>query len=286
MRRNCLFLIIISLSFLNIKAQTSEMGVFIGTSYYIGDLNPSTQFGGAQSAGGILYRYNFNSRWAFKFSALFGSVTGSDKETNANNSRNLSFRAPISELSAQIELNFFQLFTAADKNHFSPYLFAGFSVFSFNPQARNVDPLAENKDHWYDLQPLGTEGQGLTGQPGLYSLTSFSIPFGLGLKVNFLRNFSFGAEWGMRKTFTDYLDDVSTTYYDPDILAFQRSEATAQLADPSKIKHITGTARGNSTTKDWYSFAGIWLTFKLFNNNDNCPAYERSKFHNNRKSKK
>ncbi len=72
-------------------------------------------------------------------------------------------------------------------------------MFSFNPQARNVDPLAENKDHWYDLQPLGTEGQGLTGQPVLYSLTSFSIPFGLGLKVNFLRNFSFGAEWGMRK---------------------------------------------------------------------------------------
>jgi hypothetical protein len=285
MKRN-LFLIIFFLCIIGAKAQNSEIGVFVGNSYYLGDLNPSTQFGGAQSAGGILYRYNFNPRWAFKFSALFGSVTGSDKGTNANNPRNLSFRSPISELSAQVELNFFQLYTANDKNHFSPYIFAGFSVFSFNPQARNIDPMADSKDHWYDLQPLGTEGQGLDGQPGRYSLTSFSIPFGLGIKVNFLHNFSFGAEWGIRKTFTDYLDDVSTTYYDPEILMLQRSDATAQLADPSEIKHITGSARGNSTTKDWYSFAGIWLTFKLFDNNANCPAYEKSKFHGKRKSKK
>lgn len=285
MKRN-LFLLIIFFCIINAKAQTSEMGVFIGNSYYLGDLNPSTQFGGAQSAGGILYRYNFDSRWAFKFSALFGSVSGSDKETNANNPRNLSFRSPISELSAQLEFNFFQLYTTADKNHFSPYLFAGISVFSFNPQARNVDPLADNKDHWYDLQPLGTEGQGLPGRPDLYSLTSFSFPFGLGVKFNFLRNFSFGAEWGMRKTFTDYIDDVSTTYYDLETLALQRSEPTAQLADPSVVKHQIGSGRGNSTTKDWYSFAGIWLTFKLSNSESSCPAYSNSKVRSGHKSKK
>jgi len=281
-----LFLLIISFSIINIKAQNSELGVFVGNSYYLGDLNPSTQFGGAQSAGGVLYRYNFNPRWAFKFSALFGTVTGSDQETNANNPRSLSFRSPISELSAQIELNFFELFTGPDKNHFSPYIFTGVSVFSFNPQARNIDPLAINKAHWYDLQPLGTEGQGFTGRPSLYSLTSFSIPFGLGVKVNFLRNFSFGAEWGLRKTFTDYLDDVSTTYYDPLELSLKRSEATAQLADPSIVKHQTGSGRGNATTKDWYSFAGIWLTFKLFDSGESCPAYLKSKVRGGRKSKK
>lgn len=274
-----LFLLIISFCVINTHAQTSELGVFVGNSYYLGDLNPSTHFGLSQSAGGVLYRYNFNTRWAFKFNAYFGSVMGSDRETNENNPRNLSFKSSISELSAQIELNFFKLYNSSGKNPFSPYIFGGFSVFSFNPQA-------SYNNHWYDLQPLGTEGQGLSGRPDRYSLTNFSFPFGLGVKVNFLRNFSFGAEWGLRKTFTDYLDDVSTTYYDPNILSLERSEATSQLADPSAVKHQIGSGRGNSTTKDWYSFAGIWITFKLFNNSESCPAYLKSKFRSKHRSKK
>lgn len=274
-----LLLLVIPFCVMTAQAQTSELGVFVGKSYYLGDLNPSSHFALSQSAGGVLYRYNFNPRWAFKFNALFGSVMGSDNETNGNNPRNLSFRSSISELSAQIELNFFQLYNSKGKNPFSPYLFAGFSVFSFNPQA-NIN------NHWYDLQPLGTEGQGLEGRPDRYSLTNFSFPFGLGFKVNFLRNFSFGAEWGMRKTFTDYLDDVSTTYYDTDLLSINRSEITSQLADRSEVKHPAGSGRGNSTTKDWYSFTGIWLTFKLVDKNDSCPAYLKSKFRSKQKSKK
>lgn len=274
-----LFLFSFSLSLLLSQAQTSDLGVFVGKSYYLGDLNPSSHFALSQSAGGVLYRYNFNPRWAFKFSALFGSVMGSDKETNGNNPRNLSFRSSISELSGQVELNFFRLYNSKDKNPFSPYLFAGFSVFSFNPQANS-------NNHWYDLQPLGTEGQSLDGRNDRYSLTNFSFPFGLGFKINFLKNFSFGAEWGLRKTFTDYLDDVSTTYYDTDLLSIQRSTIASELADRSEIKHPSGSGRGNSTTRDWYSFTGIWLTFKLANNDDNCAAYSKSKIRSKRKSKK
>jgi hypothetical protein len=277
--KRILFLLLIIFSILNTKAQKSELGFFLGTSYYLGDLNPSSHFGMAQSAGGVLYRYNFNTRWAFKFSALFGNVMGSDKETNGNNPRNLSFKSPISELSAQLELNFFNLYNSSGKNAFSPYIFGGFSVFSFNP-------MANTNDHWYDLQPLGTEGQGLEKRPARYSLTNVSFPFGLGIKVNFLKRFSIGAEWGLRKTFTDYIDDVSTTYYDPDLLALERSQTTADLADRSLVKHQIGSARGNSTTTDWYSFAGIWLTFKLSDSNNSCPAYSKSKVRSSRKSKK
>lgn len=277
--KRVLFLLLIILSISDTKAQKSELGIFLGTSYYLGDLNPSSHFALPQSAGGVLYRYNLNPRWAYKVTALFGNIAGSDKETNGNNPRNLSFRSPISEISAQLELNFFKLYNILDKNPFSPYLFLGFSAFSYNPQANY-------NDHWYDLQPLGTEGQGLAGEPKRYSLTNVSFPFGFGFKVNFLTRFSFGAEWGLRKTFTDYLDDVSTTYYNPITLATERSPETAILADRSSAVHQTGSARGNSTTKDWYSFAGIWLTFKLSNDGDSCPAYSKSKVRSSRKSKK
>lgn len=277
--KRILFLLLITFCIVNSKAQKSELGFFLGTSYYLGDLNPSSHFGMAQSAGGILYRYNLNPRWAFKFSALFGTVTASDKETNANYPRQLSFRSPISEISAQMEINFFNLYNSSGKNAFSPYLFGGFSVFSFNPQANY-------QGHWYDLQPLSTEGQGLKDMPDRYSLTNVSFPFGLGIKVNFLKRFSFGAEWGLRKTFTDYIDDVSTKYYDPDLLTINRSAVAAELSDRSEIKHIKDSQRGNSTTKDWYSFAGIWLTFKLSDSDESCPAYSKSKVRSSRKSKK
>ncbi len=251
------------------NAQRSELGIFVGTAYYIGDLNPAKHFTNTNSAGGIIYRYNFNSRWALKVSALFGQLEASDKVTNYNNDRNLSFRSPISEISAQAEFNFFNLYTQKGKNFFSPYMFVGVSAFSFNPQSQ-LD------NHWYDLQPLGTEGQGLEKYPkkDYYSLTSVSMPFGIGFKVNFLRNFSLGLEWGMRKTWTDYIDDIGGTYADND----QCSPKVAQIADPSDVKHIEGSARGNSQTKDWYNFTGLWLTYKIFEGAKSCGAYQKSTY--------
>lgn len=264
------------------KSQRSELGVFVGTAYYIGDLNPNKHFTKTNSAGGLLYRYNFNTRWAFKMSALFGQLEGSDRETNYNNDRNLSFRSPISEISGQLEFNFFNLYPQQGKNNFSPYMFIGFSAFSFNPQA-------QMNDHWYDLQPLGTEGQGLDDYPNkdYYSLTNVSMPFGLGLKYNFLRNFSIGIEWGMRKTWSDYIDDVGGTYADQIQLSTKRGPIVASLADRGDMpKKEEGIARGNSRTKDWYNFTGIWLSFKLFEGSESCNAYQKPKYRSGKMGKK
>jgi hypothetical protein len=41
-----------------------------------------------------------------------------------------------------------------------------------------------------------------------------AIPFGIGAKMNVSKKVGIGLEWGPRKTFTDYLDDVSGTYPD------------------------------------------------------------------------
>ena len=79
-----------------------------------------------------------------------------------------------------------------------------------------------------------------------------------------------GVEWGMRFTFTDYLDDVSGTYYDNFLLQEARGEFVAKLADRSATLHEAGAGRGNSTTKDFYSFAGATITFKIGNEDRSC----------------
>lgn len=248
---------------LNLSAQRSEVGVFMGTSSYIGDLNPTKLFANPQLGGGIIYRYNFNPRWAVKANILFASVEASDWKNNGQYERNLSFRSPITEISAEVELNFFNIYNATGKNRFTPYIFTGFTIFSFNPQA-------QLNGEYFDLQHLGTEGQGFEGEPDFYSLTSCAIPFGIGFKLNIGKYISFGIEAGMRYTFTDYLDDVGGTYYDNVKLLEERGEIVAQLADPSTEKHPSGSGRGNSTTKDLYTFCGASLTVKFGNEDKSC----------------
>ena len=270
MRKVFILLLLCNISPL-IFAQKSEVGFLVGASFYMGELNPSTPFGGSKFAGGILYRYNINKRFALRGNLLFATVAASDAKTNKNNPRNLSFTSPITELSAVLEINFMELDpagTSGRTNWFSPYLFGGIGVFNFNPKA-------EYEGVMYALQPLGTEGQGLPGMPSKYALTSIAIPFGLGIKINFAKRISVGIEWGMRYTFTDYLDDVSTVYFDNALLAELRSPLAAALADRSEVKHAANAGRGNPRTKDWYSFAGFSMSFK-FGNRNVCKAQEEN----------
>lgn len=262
MKKGLILLVFVCIGLIS-TAQKSEIGGMVGTSFYMGDLNPRTLFPNFQPCGGILYRYNFNPRWALKTNILIAQVQASDQLTNDHYARNLSFRSPITEISAQIELNFFNLYNIPARNHFSPYIYIGIDLFSFNPQA-------ELNGVYYDLQNFGTEGQGLEGQPKPYSLVSMAIPFGMGIKYNAGKYVSLGLEWGMRYTFTDYLDDVSGTYFDNELLQIQKGDLVAQLADRSEIIHAPGTQRGNATTSDWYSFAVFTLTFKIGNEDTSC----------------
>ncbi len=253
-------------------AQKSEIGAFVGTSFYIGDLSHSTIFSECGIAGGVVYRYNFDPRWALKANIMFAKVHASDAVSNGSYERNLSFKSPITELSVQAEVNFLRLYNQKGYNRFSPYVFAGVAVFSFNPQA-------EYNGVTYDLQPFGTEGQGLDPSKKPYSLCSFAIPFGIGLKVNIGRYVSIGAEWGMRFTCTDYLDDVSGTYYDNNELRYLRGDIIADLADRSpEIGFPLNEAksdRGNFKTTDFYSFCGGTITFKIGNEDRICDIKQK-----------
>lgn len=254
-------------------AQNSEVGACVGTTFYLGELNPSKLFAQSKLAGGLIYRYNISPRWAVRANFVFGKVAGSDKLTNDDYERNLSFWSPITEFSVVGELNFLKLYNSTGKNHFAPYVFAGATVFSFNP-------MTEYNGTVYELQSFGTEGQGLDNMPKKYSLTHFAIPFGIGLRVNIGKYFCVGAEWGFRYTFTDYLDDVGGVYYDNQLLRDQRGDLVANLADRTpELKdesgnslpyHDQGKQRGNSTTHDIYSFACATFTVKFGNANTTC----------------
>ena len=257
------------------KKRSAEVGVFLGGSYYIGEINPTARLNQfTKPAGGFVFRYNMNSRLSARLNFLAGRIEGHDSfsSSEAALQRNLNFKSPINELSLQLEFNFFDYAIGNEKRKFSPYLFLGIAGFKFNPQGQ----LANGA--WVALQPLGTEGQGLEGGASKkkYKLIQLSIPFGVGAKVNLSKNIGISFEWGMRKTFTDYLDDVSKKYYDPTVLAATRGATAGVLSDPSIGTDPgfsnTGRQRGNPTNKDWYSFVGIALTIKLKEKRETCPG--------------
>ncbi len=79
---------------------------------------------------------------------------------------------------------------------------------------------------------MSTEGEGLVEYPDRkpYNLFQFSIPFGGGIKFRVSDHIVVAYEIGMRKTFTDYLDDVSTRYVDQAILLNERGPGAVAMA--------------------------------------------------------
>ena len=92
------------------------------------------------------------------------------------------------------------------------------------------------------LQPLHTEGQGLPGGPKQYKRVSISLPVGVALHVILNKYWSVGMELNYRKTFTDYIDDVSTTYYDKAALEAAYGPTSALMSDPNLGNIPTATA--------------------------------------------
>ena len=238
-------------------------------------------FRNSEFAGGLIYRYNFTPRVALKANILFGTITASDEKNNHSilkdadgkylwdfTDRKLSFTSPISEISAQVELNFFNIYNVGHKNLISPYIFSGIAFFSFNPKA-----MCPIDSQVYDLQPIGTEGQ-----KKKYALTGFAIPFGIGFKANIGRFICIGAEWGLRFTFTNYLDDVGGLYYEfPD-----SKEIEKYFADPAQI-HTPGSQRYSTRKTDWYSFAGVIITIRIGNEDRICDIKTNVKLKHKRR---
>lgn len=249
------------------------LGVMGGSSYYIGELNPYQHFDEeTRYAGGLFYRDAIDSRWVLRTHLFYGTVAGSDADAASmrRRNRNLHFRSDVVEAAVMMELNFFDYQFGDMGQPLSPYLFTGLAYFRMNPEARY-------EGQWHELQPLGTEGQGVPGTGReKYSLDQISIPFGLGVKWNLGEKVALSFEWGMRKTFTDYLDDVSRTYIDEDRLREANGELAAELADRRLEKgdgRLAGKDRGVEGTNDWYVFSGVMLSFKIGKEGSVCSSF-------------
>jgi len=239
-----------------------DVGVLLGASYYIGDLN-SRHFAMSQPAIGIFYRFNYSYRVAFKAAFNYGSIQGDDSQSSNPDQleRNLNFKSTIMEFSVRTEFNFWEYRTGHKDFIFAPYIFLGIGVFNFNPQAHY-------QNQWVSLRELSTEGEGTPlGTRKPYPLTQVCLPFGIGFKLTLSQQISLGIEWGPRKTFTDYLDDVSGTYVNPAKLAQYKGGMAATLSNttikPGNAADDTGKLRGNPNTKDWYFYYGLVISFKL-----------------------
>ncbi|MFT5834447.1 MAG: hypothetical protein ACI97N_002086 [Cognaticolwellia sp.] len=244
------------------SAQYLEGGIFVGVSGYAGDLvDKSMDLKESHLAGGILLRYNINDWVGVRGSFTYGQISGKDanSSTESRKARNLSFRSDIYEFSIIPEFNILG-FNPYDR-YYSPYVFVGLGIFKFNPEA-------ELNGQWYDLQPLGTEGQGLPGRPSQYNLTQLAIPMGVGFKYAIDEYWTVGVEFSTRYTMTDYLDDVSTTYVDRDELAITRGEIAASLANRTgeylgtEPVNIPDAIRGLENS-DWYGWSGFTITYNF-----------------------
>ena len=245
----------------------SEVLLLGGGMNYLGDLNKQSALSIPRLAGGIGLRYQLDNRWAFRAEASIGSVAC---EKDYIELRNLSFKSNIFELSALAEFNFAPYGPAPTEQKWTPYLFGGFALFHFNPQANYT--LADGSTQWADLQPLCTEGQGSSAYPDRrpYALTQFCMPFGVGVKFRLSKAFSFSAEYGFRMTWTDYLDDVSKTYVGSEVLLSNSEDGVlaAMLADRSGevvdgYVNAPGIKRGDDSLDDWYAYFHVSLGINL-----------------------
>lgn len=236
-----------------------ELGAWVGSSIYFGDLNTSFRLSDPGFAGGIIGRYNFDERISLKGSLNYGRISADDADSSNSfeNERNINFFSQIFDFTSHIEFNFFPYIHGHKQFNFTPYLAAGLSVTRFNPKANYFDPDIGSLT--VNLHPLGTEGQ-LPGEE--YARISPGFTIGGGFKFDLSRDWSINIEVATRRVLTDYLDDVSGVYADSDLIDGFRplvgGVEPSRFADPSFTQlGETGKQRGNAKDNDSYTFIGI-----------------------------
>lgn len=253
------------------EAQRIHLGVFGGLSAYNGDLTESV-FPRKVSNGavGVSVNYEFSDQVMIRSGLTYTVVGGADRYNTKPDLvvRNLSFETAIAELSVVGEYYFQNLY----RQKVSPYIFGGLAVFKYNPYA--YDATGQK----VFLKPLSTEGQGIAGYAKPYSLTQLAIPFGGGIKYALNSNLRIGLELGIRKLFTDYLDDVSGNYAaELDLLSAKGPQSVDmsyrgdEVTGGSFFYPAKGAQRGSPKFNDIYYFTGIHLTYRLTPANGGDP---------------
>lgn len=236
-----------------------EAGLSLGPLFFLGDLGGNHGVGTkfvkdvnlplTNMAKGIYAQFYVKEWLSFRLGANMGRLEGADSAIKTKGEaeqyrkdRNLSFRSDIKEayLLAEFCPTYFLEKFDDLQGKIRPYLLIGVGVFHFNPQTNYKAP--DGSTQWVDLQPLHLEGQGMAEYPDrkMYKLTQIEIPMGAGIKYYINEKMFVGIEVLHRKTFTDYIDDVSKDYVDPNL--FQKYLTPAQTAVANQLFY-----RGNQT---------------------------------------
>jgi hypothetical protein len=217
------FLCFFTLISTSLHSQIHEIGVFLGGSNYIGDVGATTYIAPNEPSFGVLYKWNKSPRHSYRFSYTQSRITGNDSDSKepSRSNRGYKFANNVKELSAGLEFNFFDFNLHEERPKFTPYVYSGLSYFFYD-----------------DLHVTA----GTTYKKNMKS--NIAIPFTLGIKTNFSRNFVLGLEASTRYTFTDNIDGSNPS-------------------DNSFLKF------GNLNNNDWYVFTGVTLTYTF----GNRPCY-------------
>ncbi len=287
----------------------------IGVTGFLGDLGGADQIGThalkdmelsmTRPAFTIGGRYSILRRLAVCSSLSYGWIRGDDRKTDEafRHNRNIIVMTPLAEWQTRLE---YTVLTEKSGHRYNLRkvrgiignkivvdIFGGGALFFFYPMGKDNRPKSEGgTGKYYGLRSVGTEGQNYVSTRKPYSLFSFSIPMGFQFKFIINRKWSISWEVGIRQTFTDYIDDVSTTYADADMVAVynRNKRVSASLAsyfaDPQLSKEIYFPAdppnhnttavneqRGNSRDYDIYMLSFFTLNYKVRTGRNGLPIF-------------
>ncbi len=261
-----------------------EIFFTMGSSNFLGDLGGSDRegshylpadlnFSQTRSALGFGYRYKLRKLVNVAGKLSYMNVKGDDALTKDiyRHNRNLNFKSNIYEVMARLEFGYqrmkkggghygVQKNTSKYKNiAHNFYGFLGIAGFYYNPKGRT--PTGD----WVKLRNLHTEGQGLPGGPKQYTNYSIAIPVGVYYKFVLGKKLSVGAEFCVRKTFTDYIDDVGFRYYDKTTLEAAYGPLSAQMADPNlgKIDGATSPDASGNPAQRGDKYDDVYMTLEF-----------------------
>ncbi len=246
-----------------------EFGITVGGAHYFGDLNNTASFNRPKPAVGVFFRKQYGNYVSARLAGHFAQLGYSDiySKSEYQRTRNLSFNTNIYEVTLQGDFNFFKYIPEDPSHNFTPYVTIGIG-------AMNFDPYAYLDGQKYFLRQLGTEGQ-TSGYKGRkpYSTTTLVIPFGVGIKYNLTERVNISFEVAHRFTFTDYLDDVSTTFIGNgnfqsgpggSLSEAQRlNDRSYEVTKDGSTFFKENQQRGFSKQKDQYIIAEMGISFNL-----------------------
>ena len=162
-----------------------EVGPTLGVTGYLGECNNGMLFKHPSVTAGGIFRYNHNSRWAFKANLNYANLRGHSMydETWYPEGANYTFSSHLIDAGLTAEFNFLN--------------------FGRGPAYKKYKPIS----------PYMVAGVGFVfAMCGGHNYASFTIPFGIGVKYKFKDKVNLVFEFTMRKEFSDRIDGYSDLF--------------------------------------------------------------------------